>query len=304
MPNKADHATELKGLEPARQKGTIQSVDRAARILRALASGPRRLGVSELAERLGHHAPDGPWAAPDASGARLRRAGSGVREVPARSRAAPSRQLLPRPERAARPLDRPRGAPGRAHVGLGARRGHARTDAWSSSTTSSARTPPFRSSRSVRSCPCTRARSARRSSPTPRGSSSTISVAEGLPKLTGRTLTASALREELKAVCETGIARERDEAVLGESSLAGTIFDRIGAAVGRDRGRRRDRDHHAARAVEGTARGGQRRCTRHLARARRAPLAGRGNALEAARVILVIPECCWGVGKFRSKEPR
>ena len=31
----------------------IQSVDRAARILRALASGPGRLGVSELSERLG-----------------------------------------------------------------------------------------------------------------------------------------------------------------------------------------------------------------------------------------------------------
>jgi DNA-binding IclR family transcriptional regulator len=31
----------------------IQSVDRAARILEALAGGPRRLGVSELAERLG-----------------------------------------------------------------------------------------------------------------------------------------------------------------------------------------------------------------------------------------------------------
>ena len=28
------------------------------------------------------------------------------------------------------------------------------------------------------------------------------------------------------------MARERDEAVLGESSLAGTIFDRTGAAVG------------------------------------------------------------------------
>ncbi len=57
-------------------------------------------------------------------------------------------------------------------------------------------------------------------------------VAEGLPKLTGRTLAAKALRDELKAVRESGIARERDEAVLGESSLAGTIFDRTGAAVG------------------------------------------------------------------------
>jgi DNA-binding IclR family transcriptional regulator len=57
-------------------------------------------------------------------------------------------------------------------------------------------------------------------------------VAEGLPKLTGRTLAAKALRTELKDVRDSGIARERDEAVLGESSLAGTIFDRSGAAVG------------------------------------------------------------------------
>ena len=35
------------------RRRTIQSVDRAASILKALASGPRRLGVSELADRLG-----------------------------------------------------------------------------------------------------------------------------------------------------------------------------------------------------------------------------------------------------------
>src|SRR5436309_54072 len=36
-----------------KRRGIIQSVDRAARILEALAGGPRRLGVSELADRLG-----------------------------------------------------------------------------------------------------------------------------------------------------------------------------------------------------------------------------------------------------------
>src|SRR4051794_6465376 len=35
------------------RRGGIQSVDRAARILKALASGPRRLGVSEISDRLG-----------------------------------------------------------------------------------------------------------------------------------------------------------------------------------------------------------------------------------------------------------
>src|SRR5919199_191812 len=36
-----------------RTRGTIQSVDRAARVLKALAGGPRRLGVSQLADQLG-----------------------------------------------------------------------------------------------------------------------------------------------------------------------------------------------------------------------------------------------------------
>ena len=39
--------------ESARRRSSIQSIDRATAILKALASGPRRLGVSELAERLG-----------------------------------------------------------------------------------------------------------------------------------------------------------------------------------------------------------------------------------------------------------
>src|SRR3954464_4899853 len=38
--------------ERATRRGSIQSIDRAARILKALASGPRRLGVTELAQRL------------------------------------------------------------------------------------------------------------------------------------------------------------------------------------------------------------------------------------------------------------
>src|SRR3981189_2307824 len=37
----------------AKRRNSIQSIDRATAILKALASGPRRLGVSELADRLG-----------------------------------------------------------------------------------------------------------------------------------------------------------------------------------------------------------------------------------------------------------
>ena len=51
-------------------------------------------------------------------------------------------------------------------------------------------------------------------------------------KLTSRTLTPAALRKELAGARESGIARERDEAVLGESSVAGAIFDHSGHAVG------------------------------------------------------------------------
>jgi DNA-binding IclR family transcriptional regulator len=51
-------------------------------------------------------------------------------------------------------------------------------------------------------------------------------------KLTSRTLTPAALRKELASTRDSGIARERDEAVLGESSVAGAIFDHSGHAVG------------------------------------------------------------------------
>jgi DNA-binding IclR family transcriptional regulator len=57
-------------------------------------------------------------------------------------------------------------------------------------------------------------------------------TAEPLEKLTGRTLTARGLREQLIQVRKRGVARERDEAVLGESSVAAPIFDHSGQAVG------------------------------------------------------------------------
>ena len=57
-------------------------------------------------------------------------------------------------------------------------------------------------------------------------------LAEPLPRLTSRTLTASALRDQLKDIRECGFAREKDEAILGESSIASPIFDHSGHAVG------------------------------------------------------------------------
>jgi DNA-binding IclR family transcriptional regulator len=58
-------------------------------------------------------------------------------------------------------------------------------------------------------------------------------VDAGLPKLTGRTIsTTSALGRELEAVRERGYAVEREEAVLGEIAIAAPIFGRMGAVVG------------------------------------------------------------------------
>jgi DNA-binding IclR family transcriptional regulator len=57
-------------------------------------------------------------------------------------------------------------------------------------------------------------------------------LAEPQPRLTSRTLGPAALREELKEVRQRGYAREKDEAILGESSIAAPIFDHSGQAVG------------------------------------------------------------------------
>ena len=51
--------------------------------------------------------------------------------------------------------------------------------------------------------------------------------------MTGETITSSdELRDQLDAVRVSGIARELDEAVIGESSLASPVFDSYGEAVG------------------------------------------------------------------------
>jgi DNA-binding IclR family transcriptional regulator len=57
-------------------------------------------------------------------------------------------------------------------------------------------------------------------------------LSEKLPRLTKRTLAPAALRAQLSAIRAEGFATERDEAVLGESSVASPIFDRTGHAVG------------------------------------------------------------------------
>lgn len=58
-------------------------------------------------------------------------------------------------------------------------------------------------------------------------------LADDLSRLTGHTLTgAAAVRRELEFVRTRGFAREREEAILGEGGLAAAIFARTGEPVG------------------------------------------------------------------------
>jgi DNA-binding IclR family transcriptional regulator len=58
-------------------------------------------------------------------------------------------------------------------------------------------------------------------------------TADGLPKLTGHTLsTPASLRQDLEAVVGRRYAVEREEAILGEAGIAAPLFDRRGEVVG------------------------------------------------------------------------
>jgi DNA-binding IclR family transcriptional regulator len=214
-----------------RTKGTIQSVDRAARILRALASGPRRLGVSELSDRLGITRPTvhGLLQTLQAHGfveqdreSEKYQLGPGLLHL--------GNSYLDLNELRGRSIVHAERLAERASaaVRVGVMHGPSvvivhhvfRPDATFQVLEVGAELPVHASALGKAILAYA-----------PRELVNDL-VAEGLPKLTGRTLTAKGLRTELNDVRETGIARERDEAVLGESSLGGTIFDRSGAAVG------------------------------------------------------------------------
>ncbi|MDQ1484824.1 MAG: hypothetical protein QOJ62_517 [Actinomycetota bacterium] len=60
-----------------------------------------------------------------------------------------------------------------------------------------------------------------------------ILSAPTLRSMTGETITSTQeLRHQLAEVEETGLAVEQDEAVIGESALAGSVFDASGSVVG------------------------------------------------------------------------
>jgi DNA-binding IclR family transcriptional regulator len=216
---------------PSARRGTIQSVDRAARILELLASGPRRLGVSEIAERLALARPTvhGLLQTLQAHGfveqdrdsdkyqlgAGLLHLGNSyldLNELRGRS--------IVHAERLAH---RTRGA-----VRVGVLHGldvvvvhHVfRPDETFQVLEVGAQMPAHASALG-------KAILAFR----PAHVLDDL-LAEALPRLTRKTLTAAALRKDLEGVRARAVARERDEAVLGESSVAAPIFDHAGVAVG------------------------------------------------------------------------
>jgi DNA-binding IclR family transcriptional regulator len=212
-------------------KKTIQSVDRAARILKVLASGPRRLGVSELADRLEMTRPTVHGLLQTLQlhglveqdrdsdkyqlGAGLLQLGVSyldLNELRGRS--------IVHAERLATKAD--------AAVRVGVLHGPSavvvhhvfRPDSSLQILEVGAQLPAHASALG-------KAILAFRSKETVDDL-----LAGELPKLTARTLSAKSLRADLQATRERSHARERDEAVLGESSIAAPIFDHAGHVVG------------------------------------------------------------------------
>jgi DNA-binding IclR family transcriptional regulator len=212
-----------------RRRGTIQSVDRAARILKALAGGPRRLGVSQLADQLG-------LPRPTVHGLLQTLQAHGFVEQD-------------------RDSDKYQLGPGLLHLGssyldlnelrarslvhaerLAQRTGEAvrvgvlhgthvvvvhhvfRPDAAFQVLEVGAQLPAHATALG-------KAMLAHRPEPL-------LEDDDPLPRLTNKTLNARGLAKELDEIRSTGIAREKDEAVLGESSLAAPIADHSGHAVG------------------------------------------------------------------------
>lgn len=226
MPN-SNETTERR----AGRRGTIQSVDRAARILKALAGGPRRLGVSELADRLGLTRPTvhGLLQTLQAHGfveqdrdSDKYQLGAGLLQL--------GNSYLDLNELRGRSIVHAERLATRARqaVRVGVMHGPSvvvvhhvfRPDTAFQVLEVGAQLPVHASALGKAMLAWA-----------PDVVVDDL-LAESPPKLTSRTLAPAALRAELQAVRERGVARERDEAVLGEASLAAPIFDHSGHAVG------------------------------------------------------------------------
>jgi DNA-binding IclR family transcriptional regulator len=213
------------------RRATIQSVDRAARILKVLASGPRRLGVSEIADRLDLTRPTvhGLLQTLQAHGfveqdrdSDKYQLGAGLLQL--------GNSYLDLNELRSRSLFQAERLAARADaaVRVGVMHGATvvivhhvfRPDSTLQILEVGAELPLHASALGKAMLAYS-----------PEYAIDDL-LAEPPPKLTSRTLTPAALREELGEVRERGFAREKDEAILGESSIASPIFDHSGHAVG------------------------------------------------------------------------
>jgi DNA-binding IclR family transcriptional regulator len=215
----------------SKRRSSIQSIDRAASILRALASGPRRLGVSELAERLG-------LARPTVHGLLQTLQAHGFVEQDAYS-------------------DKYQLGPGLLQLGYSyldlnelRARSISHADRLASRASAAVRVGVMHGSSVVVVHHVFRPdaafgvlevglqlplhASALGKAVLAFAPSQVVEdlLAEPLQRLTKQTLDGAGLRRELVTIRDSGIATERDEAVLGESSAAAPIFDHGGQAVG------------------------------------------------------------------------
>ena len=223
--------TEGDSTMPNSKRGRIQSVDRAARILEALASGPRRLGVSEISDRLGLPRPTvhGLLQTLQAHGfveqdrdSDKYQLGAGLLQLGA--------SYLDLNELRGRSIVHAERLAARAGaaVRVGVLHGPSvvvvhhvfRPDTTLQILEVGLQLPAHASALGKAILAYA-----------PPATLEDL-LAEDLPRLTARTLAPKALRAELQAVRENTYARERDEAVLGESSVAAPIFDHSGHAVG------------------------------------------------------------------------
>jgi DNA-binding IclR family transcriptional regulator len=216
---------------PTRRPGSIQSVDRAARILKTLASGPRRLGVTELAQRLELAAPTvhGLLQTLQAHGFVEQDRDSGKYQLGA-GLLQLGNSYLDLNELRARSLVHAERLAARADaaVRVGVMHGPSvivvhhvfRPDATLQILEVGAQLPLHASALGKAILAYQ-----------PETVIEDL-MAEPLPRLTSRTLSGRELRGQFAAIRERGVARERDEAILGESSLAAPIFDHSGHAVG------------------------------------------------------------------------
>jgi DNA-binding IclR family transcriptional regulator len=220
-----------KANERAGKRGGIQSIDRAARILKALASGPRRLGVTELAQRLELAAPTvhGLLQTLQAHGFVEKDRDSGKYQLGA-GLLQLGNSYLDLNELRSRSLVHAERLAGRADaaVRVGVMHGASvivvhhvfRPDETLQILEVGAQLPVHASALGKAILAYA-----------PAAVVDDL-MAESLPKLTSRTLSAGALRGQFDAIRQRGVARERDEAILGESSVAAPIFDHSGHAVG------------------------------------------------------------------------